>query len=95
VGLLRFDLIHCGKCYRARDKYGKSKPALSCSHRSYPGRCPRYLTIVSEVAGARSSTARIRQLATLGDVRMLFDKHLPAEYRAKFGWRQLAALLRR
>src|SRR5262249_19169663 len=35
------------------------------------------------------------KLATLGDVRVLFDKHLSAEYRAKFGWRQLAALLRR
>ena len=37
----------------------------------------------------------VMQLATLGDVRVLFDKHLPAEYRAKFGWRQLATLLRR
>jgi hypothetical protein len=37
----------------------------------------------------------VMQLATLDDVRVLFDKHLPAEYRAKFGWRQLAALLRR
>ena len=37
----------------------------------------------------------VMQLATLGDVRLLYDKHLPAEYRAKFGWRQLAALLRR
>jgi len=35
------------------------------------------------------------QFATVDDVRLLFDKHLPAEYRAKFGWRQLAALLRR
>jgi hypothetical protein len=29
----------------------------------------------------------VMQLATLGDVRVLFDKHLPVEYRAKFGWR--------
>jgi hypothetical protein len=28
----------------------------------------------------------VMQLATL----VLYDKHLPAEYRAKFGWRQLA-----
>ena len=33
----------------------------------------------------------VMQLATL----VLYDKHLPAEYRAKFGWRELAALLRR
>ena len=26
----------------------------------------------------------VMQLATLGDVRLLYDKHLPAEYRAKF-----------
>ena len=37
----------------------------------------------------------VMQLGTLGDVRLLLDKHLPTEYRAKFGWRQLAALLRR
>jgi predicted secreted protein len=28
-------------------------------------------------------------------VRALVEKHLPAEYRAKFTWRQLAGLLRR
>ena len=33
--------------------------------------------------------------ATLADVRALVEKHLPAEYRAKFTWRQLAALLMR
>jgi hypothetical protein len=27
--------------------------------------------------------------ATLADVRALVEKHLPAEYRAKFTWRQL------
>jgi hypothetical protein len=35
------------------------------------------------------------ELATLADVRDLIDKHLPAEYRAKFTWRQLAGLLKR
>ena len=44
---------------------------------------------------ATDGHSRSEQLATLGDVRVLFDKHLPAKYRAKFGWRQLAALLRR
>jgi hypothetical protein len=34
-------------------------------------------------------------LETLADVRALVEKHLPAEYRAKFIWRQLAGLLRR
>jgi hypothetical protein len=34
-------------------------------------------------------------LETLGDVRGLVEKHLPAEYRSKFTWRQLAGLLRR
>jgi hypothetical protein len=32
---------------------------------------------------------------TLDDVRVLMQKHLPAEYRTKFAWRQLAAMLRR
>jgi hypothetical protein len=35
------------------------------------------------------------ELTTLADVRELIDKHLPAEYRAKFTWRQLAGLLKR
>ena len=35
------------------------------------------------------------ELITLADVRELIDKRLPAEYRAKFTWRQLAGLLRR
>jgi hypothetical protein len=35
----------------------------------------------------------IMTTATLADVRALVEKHLPAEYRAKFTWRQLAALL--
>jgi hypothetical protein len=35
------------------------------------------------------------KLATLADVRTLIENHLPAEYRAKFGWRHLAGLLRR
>jgi hypothetical protein len=37
----------------------------------------------------------VMTLATLADVRALVEKHLPAEYRAKFAWRQLAGLLRR
>jgi hypothetical protein len=35
------------------------------------------------------------ELTTLADVRGLIDKHLPAEYRAKFTWRQLSGLLKR
>jgi hypothetical protein len=34
-------------------------------------------------------------LETLTDVRTLVEKHLPAEYRSKFTWRQLAGLLKR
>ena len=37
----------------------------------------------------------VMQLSTLADVRILVEKHLPKEYRSKFGWRQLAGLLRR
>ena len=37
----------------------------------------------------------VMKLDTLGDVRALVEKHLPAEYRTKFTWRQLAGLLRR
>jgi hypothetical protein len=37
----------------------------------------------------------VTKLTTLADVRKLVEKHLPAEYRAKFTWRQLAGLLRR
>jgi hypothetical protein len=37
----------------------------------------------------------VMELTTLADVRTLVEKHLPAEYRAKFTWRQLAGLLRR
>jgi hypothetical protein len=37
----------------------------------------------------------VMELATLADVRILVEKHLPAEYRSKFSWRQLAGLLRR
>jgi hypothetical protein len=37
----------------------------------------------------------VMELDTLADVRALIEKHLPAEYRAKFGWRQLAGMLRR
>ena len=32
---------------------------------------------------------------TLADVRVLVEKHLPAEYRSKFTWRQPAGLLKR
>jgi hypothetical protein len=38
---------------------------------------------------------QVIKVATLDDVRRLIDKHLPAEYRSKFAWRKLAALLRR
>ena len=37
----------------------------------------------------------VMELDTLADVRALIEKHLPAEYRAKFGSRQLAGMLRR
>jgi hypothetical protein len=37
----------------------------------------------------------VMKLDTLGDVRALVEKHLPAEYRTKFTWRQLAGMLRR
>jgi hypothetical protein len=37
----------------------------------------------------------VMKLATLDDVRALVEKHLPAEYRTKFSWRQLAGMLRR
>jgi hypothetical protein len=35
----------------------------------------------------------VMKLATLADVRALVEKHLPAEYCAKFTWRHLAGLL--
>jgi hypothetical protein len=35
------------------------------------------------------------ELSTLADERALVGKHLPAEYRSKFTWRQLPGLLRR
>jgi hypothetical protein len=37
----------------------------------------------------------VMELETLADVRSLVEKHLPAEYRSKFTWRQLAGLLKR
>ena len=37
----------------------------------------------------------VMKLDTLGDVRALVEKHLPAEYRTKFPWRQFAGTLRR
>jgi hypothetical protein len=37
----------------------------------------------------------VMTLATLADVRALVEKHLPAEYRHKFTWRQFAGLLKR
>jgi hypothetical protein len=37
----------------------------------------------------------VMELSTLDDVRALVEKHLPAEYRSKFTWRQLAGLLKR
>jgi hypothetical protein len=37
----------------------------------------------------------VMELTTLTDVRILVEKHLPAEYRSKFTWRQLAGLLKR
>jgi hypothetical protein len=38
----------------------------------------------------RSFIPDLLEITTLADVRELIDKHLPAEYRAKFTWRQLA-----
>jgi hypothetical protein len=37
----------------------------------------------------------VMKLSTLDDLRVLVNKHLPTEYRSKFAWRKLAALLRR
>ena len=37
----------------------------------------------------------VMELTTLADVRVLMQKHVPAEYRSKFAWRRLAAMLRR
>jgi hypothetical protein len=37
----------------------------------------------------------VMELGTLADVRALIEKHLPAERRTKFTWRQLAGMLRR
>ena len=37
----------------------------------------------------------ILTLETLEDVRVLVEKHLPAEYRSKFAWRHFAGLLKR
>ncbi len=45
---------------------------------------PRLLTIPQVMA-----------LSTLADVRVLVERHLPSEYRAKFTWRQLAGMIRR
>jgi hypothetical protein len=39
--------------------------------------------------------AEVMKLATLDEGCRLVAKHLPAEYRSKFAWRKLAALLRR
>ena len=35
------------------------------------------------------------ELTALADARILVEKHLPAEYRSKFTWRQFAGLLKR
>ena len=37
----------------------------------------------------------VMEMATLADVRILVEKHLPKEYRSKFSWRQLSELLKR
>ena len=37
----------------------------------------------------------VKLFETLADVRVLVEKHLPAEYRSKFTWRQPAGLLKR
>jgi len=37
----------------------------------------------------------VMELTTLADIRILVEKHLPKEYRAKFTWRQLAGALER
>ncbi len=38
---------------------------------------------------------QVMTLSTLADVRVLVERHLPGEYRAKFTWRQLAGMIRR
>jgi hypothetical protein len=50
--------------------------------------------VIVVVAVEYKSVKKVMKLATLDDVRRLVDKHLPAEYRSKFAWRKLAALLR-
>ena len=37
----------------------------------------------------------VMELTALADARILVEKHLPAEYRSKFTWRQFAGLLKR
>jgi hypothetical protein len=39
---------------------------------------------------ARTKATSGMELTTVADVRILVEKHLPKEYRAKFTWRQLA-----
>jgi hypothetical protein len=52
----------------------------------------------SRLVAPLAAAARIPDvltLETLADVRVLVEKHLPAEYRSKFIWRHLAGLLKR
>ena len=50
--------------------------------------------LVAPIAAA-AYHPRCLTLETLADVRVLVEKHLPAEYRSKFTWRQPAGLLKR
>jgi hypothetical protein len=59
--------------------------------RSLPVACPE---LVAAIAAADQYPPSDEGRHT-DDVRRLVDKHLPAEYRSKFAWRKLAALLRR
>jgi hypothetical protein len=56
--------------------------------------CPARPELVAALA-APIIIPDVMELATLADVRILVEKQLPAEYRSKFSWRQLAGLLRR
>ena len=76
---------------RGRARYIKSPVSVAFGVFPWPARTGR-----SRCPG-RSSCQRSKASSciTLADVRELIDKRLPAEYRAKFTWRQLAGLLRR
>ena len=58
---------------------------------AYPVACPNW----SRPLPRPIVIPKVMEIATLGDVRALVERHLPAEYRTKFTWRQLAGMLRR